>query len=237
MQYDRNRDGKLTASELAVRYANRRVEEEERRAGSADRGRGGFAGFGGRGDANAGGWGRGGEEGGWGRGGATQEEQKPDRFGDAKSYKLSAGKSSTVSGLPDFFARSDANGDGQVLMSEFSSSWDVETLQEFQKWDLNNDGIILPRECLAALESGARVSSSTASASTSAKTSGSSGGSASDADIEWVKRIMGKYDTNSDGQLTAKEWNAMIIKPEGADTNGDGVITIDEYAEFRAKNR
>ncbi len=232
MQYDRNRDGKLTASELAVRYANRRVEDEARRAGSSSRGQ--SSGWGARGGAMAGGWGRGSADGGWGRSGEAQEDEKPDRFGDAKSYKLTGGNSAAVSGLPDFFARSDANGDGQVMMSEFSSSWSVETLEEFQKWDLNNDGIILPRECLAALDGGARVSSSTAS-SPAAEASGT--GKASAADIAWVKGIIGKYDTNSDGQLTAKEWGAMIVKPDGADTNGDGVITVTEYAEFRASKR
>lgn len=228
MQYDRNRDGRLSASELAVRYANRRVAEQERRAS---------------GDNDRGGWSRGDSDRGWSRGSSEKKEEKPSRFGDAKSYRLQPKGASEVNGLPDFFSRSDANGDGQVMMNEFSSSWDANTLAEFLKWDLNSDGIILPRECLAALDNGTRVSGSAASgsssasrsssASTSTKTSSAIGGT----QMEWAQRQIAKYDKNRDNQLTASEWEKMLIKPVGADANGDGVLTVEEYAAFRAKKR
>ena len=238
MQFDRNRDGKLTATELAVRYANRRIEESQRDEERQDDRRSRWGGFGGGGDD------------GWTRSDDRREESKEEekRFGDAKSYRLTSReeKTNNSKGLPDFFARSDADGDGQVFMHEFSSSWNDDTLAEFVKWDLNADGAITARECLAALEKGARVSSSTpsgssssssASSSTTTASSSSSGSSGSpDAvQIEWAKRQIGKYDQNNDGQLTAAEWEKMLIKPTGADTNGDGVITVDEYAAFRAK--
>lgn len=224
MQYDRNRDGQLTASELAMRYANRRVAEEERRENSDDQRRG----WGRGGDS---GWGRGGGGEGWNNAKQEEEEKQPDRFGDAKSYRLASGGDDSLKDLPDFFARSDANNDGQVMMNEFSSSWDAEKLAEFLKWDLNNDGIILARECRAALEGGARVSGSTASSSSGGSTPSAIGGT----QMEWAKRQIAKYDTNGDNQLTAKEWEKMLIKPTGADTSGDGVITVEEYAAFRAK--
>ena len=53
--------------------------------------------------------------------------------------------------------------------------------------------------------------------------------------MEWAQRQIAKYDLNRDSQLTANEWEKMIIKPTGADGNGDGVITVEEYAAFRAK--
>ena len=232
MQYDRNRDGKLSQTELAVRYANRRVAEEERRGGGGEDPRSRFAGRGGFG------------RGGFGRGGGDEEAEvdvPKERFGDAKSYRLDAGGGAAgVRGLPDFFARSDANNDGQVMMSEFSSSWNNETLDEFLKWDLNNDGIILASECLAALENGVRVGGggSSKSSSTRAKSAASSGSGPSSSDsatMQLAARLIGKYDTNGDGQLTASEWEKMLIKPVGADSNGDGVITVEEYAAFRSK--
>ncbi|MEZ6137614.1 MAG: EF-hand domain-containing protein [Pirellulaceae bacterium] len=230
MQFDRNRDGKLSASELAVRYANRRVTEEEQRATASQQ-------------RSRGGWGGAPATGGWTRGDSTDDKQEEQsRFGDAKSYRMASAdqKLNSIKGLPDFFARSDADGDGQVMMSEFSTAWSTEKLEEYFKWDLNSDGVITARECLAALEGGARVSSSGDSAPASNSASTASGGSSSSGgggsvEYEWAQRQISKYDKNGDKQLTASEWDAMIIKPDGADSNGDGVITVDEYAAFRAK--
>lgn len=229
LQYDRNRNGSLDKSELAMRYANRRVNEQNKEQAKNDsRSR------------------RGGESNGWNRSDNQPEDKNETapRFGDAKSYRSTATAKDRTSGLPDFFARSDANADGQVTMNEFSSSWSQETLEEFQKWDLNRDGIILPRECVAALAAGARVSGMTASGTPAADTgsnsapatsgtaaSGSSSGGS--AEMELAKRLVAKYDSNGDGQLTANEWEKMHIKPVGADSNGDGVITVEEYAAFR----
>ncbi len=233
MQYDRNRDGKLSKSELAVRYAQRRVADQA--AQQNEQGQ--------RTDSRSG---RGGDSRGWSRSDNRPEEAKEpvSRFGDAKSYRSTASASSKTSGLPDFFARSDVNGDGQVTMNEFSSSWNAETLAEFQKWDLNGDGIILPSECIAALAGGARVSGMTAGSSPTAGTDADKGQATSSSaarsapggpELEWAKRQIGKYDTNGDGQLTANEWKSMLVDPSAADTDGDGVITVDEYAAFRAK--
>ena len=230
LQYDRNRDGKLSKTEMAMRYANRRVADEERRSSSND-------------SRSRGGWASRGDNGGWGRGENREENSAAEtvnRFGDAKSYRSSSSNGTKVDGLPDFFARSDADGDGQVQMNEFSSEWNQETLEEFLKWDLNQDGIIIAQECLTALANGVRVDGGSSSASASAPSSSSSSPSASssssgDAQLDWAKRQIGKYDSNGDGQLTANEWNKMIIKPVGADGNGDGVLTAQEYAEFRAK--
>lgn len=238
LQYDRNRDGKLNKSELAVRYAQRRVAEQA--AQENEQGQ--------RGDSRSG---RGGDSRGWNRSDNRPEETTKEpvsRFGDAKSYRSTTAASSKTSGLPDFFARSDVNGDGQVTMNEFSSAWNAETLAEFQKWDLNGDGVILPSECIAALAAGARVSGMTAGGSATAgadagKAVGAQSASDSSAsrsapggpELEWAKRQIGKYDSNSDGQLTANEWKAMLVDPAAADTDGDGVITAEEYAAYRAK--
>lgn len=52
-------------------------------------------------------------------------------------------------GLPDWFARKDANQDGQVTMAEYASDWTDARAAEFAAYDLNNDGIITPAEALA----------------------------------------------------------------------------------------
>jgi len=41
---------------------------------------------------------------------------------------------------------SDANGDGQVSMSEYSRSWSSSAVSEFRRYDLNDDGIITATE-------------------------------------------------------------------------------------------
>ncbi|MGN6546921.1 MAG: hypothetical protein ACTHK7_17840 [Aureliella sp.] len=210
--------------------------------------RGGFSG--GPGGFSGGGpWGgRGGDSGGGGWGsrddGGGDSSQK-DKKADAKSYRSGStrDKADSTKGLPDWFARSDANGDGQVMMHEYSTLWTDDKVAEFAKFDLNSDGIITGRECLASLKNGASapsVSSSTSStasssssSSTTASASTSSTASPDEARLQWAKRLIDKYDTNKDGQLTVDEWSAMVIKPDGADANKDGIITLEEYAQFR----
>jgi subtilisin-like proprotein convertase family protein len=51
-------------------------------------------------------------------------------------------------GLPDWFFERDANEDGQIAMSEFAVEWTEELVQRFQKYDMNQDGIITTDEYL-----------------------------------------------------------------------------------------
>ncbi len=236
MQYDRNRDGKLTVNELAIRYANRRVAEEQRRAASGDR----------EGGRSRSPWASRGGDDGWRRSAAEDKKDlRKERFGDAKSYRLTS-SGSQASGLPSFFAAKDADGDGQVMMHEFSTAWNAEVLAEYLKWDLNSDGVITAKECIAAVNAGQRGGTVAASSPTGASTSGAASGSSASSGLsaqidpvlmDWAKRQISKYDTNNDGQLTPAEWEKMLIKPVGADADGDGVITATEYAAFRAKKK
>jgi hypothetical protein len=54
------------------------------------------------------------------------------------------------SGLPDWFREKDVNGDGQVDMSEYASEWTPALVEEFNRYDLNHDGVITAAECLKA---------------------------------------------------------------------------------------
>jgi hypothetical protein len=76
-----------------------------------------------------------------------QENQK-------KSYRFLTVSERLPKGLPEWFTRQDANGDGQVTMAEYTSVWTEEKAQEFARLDLNNDGLITPQECLKSNGSG-----------------------------------------------------------------------------------
>jgi Ca2+-binding EF-hand superfamily protein len=322
--YDRNHDGKLTPSEMAVRYAQRRLAEE----GSS---RGGSSAS--RSDATAS---RGGSSGGdsrmetmmraifdrydrnrsgvlerdeWGsfrsdpsgadtnkdnrisreemsaymqdrfRGGRGDRGDRSDDSGDRRYYAerdggggsgddRDSGKGDDTrqwyrfktlqerlpEGLPEWFARNDTDADGQVAMAEFAVSWSDSVIADYAKFDLNRDGLITPRECLAAVANGA-VRGSTAGPSsppgpTSTSSPPSSGGARpaspaassapapastagiSDKYLKYATGLVNRYDTNKDGMLTANEWKDMSLDVAPADKDGSGQVTINELAEF-----
>ena len=117
---DRNNDGKITLDEIIARLA----EYSERRSRESDRG-------------------------------SSDDSQNSGESGSGnsngrKSYRFLSAAERLVEGLPDWFARYDANGDGQVAMAEYSSDWSDDKAREFDRYDLNGDGLITQRECLNA---------------------------------------------------------------------------------------
>ncbi|MCH8923196.1 MAG: hypothetical protein IIA67_08635 [Planctomycetes bacterium] len=52
------------------------------------------------------------------------------------------------SGLPGWFKEKDKNADGQVAMAEYATNWSNETIDEFNGYDHNGDGMITPAEAL-----------------------------------------------------------------------------------------
>ena len=68
--------------------------------------------------------------------------------GPRKTYRFLAPVERLPKGLPDWFTRSDADGDGQIAMAEFSASWNDAKASEFAGWDRNGDGLITPKEAL-----------------------------------------------------------------------------------------
>jgi EF hand len=247
LQFDRNGDGRLTKSELAVRYAKRRLEEQGVQASQNSQQRGSTT------TNTRGGFGM------WNGNQAppnNQSAQKEEPKERPKSYRMktAAEKTSGTKGLPDWFNRNDANADGQVELNEYSSSLTPETVADFQKFDQNRDGLITTDECLKAIKQGAKAASavatiststsapSTVTASAAAGTSTPSALSATPStpaadQLAWAEKQIDKYDKNKDKQLTPDEWSAMVIKPDGADENKDGVITAVEYAKFRSQRK
>ena len=64
-----------------------------------------------------------------------------------RTYRFTRGADHLpATGLPSWFKSRDANGDGQVAMSEYSRSWSDRTVGEFRRYDLDNDGIVTAKE-------------------------------------------------------------------------------------------
>jgi Ca2+-binding EF-hand superfamily protein len=233
--YDKNRDGIITLNEMEYRYARRRVENTQETAGNQRR----------REDQ-----------------GRKEEEEKQFGYewGDRKSYRKTPLVERLPDGLPDWFSRDDADADGQVAMLEFSTDWSDSVIADFNQFDLSRDGLITPGECLRAVENGAvrgAVSSTSSGSSSSGDSSSStdrpSGGTAPSATAstgeaggaaaggldaryyEYFKKVVAKYDTSNDGVLTANEWASMSKDPSEADVDGDGRITVEEYARWTLK--
>ncbi|MEM6470381.1 MAG: EF-hand domain-containing protein [Planctomycetota bacterium] len=215
MDFDRNKDGRLTASELAVRYARRREVRSESENDDRDR----------RSDRN--------------RGGSVE---MPDVYGGRRSYRVE-GELKLPEGLPGFFSEKDANGDGQVEMSEFTTDWSEESVAEFFQSDLNRDGVITPKEAIQAVAGGASTPTTSAgsSSSTSPSSASSSGagpvGKVDEKNLAYAKRIIDRNDKNKDGRLVVSEWESMLISPAAADANKDGAITPEEYAWWMQERR
>ena len=248
--YDRNRDGVITMNEMEYRYARRRMENTQ-----DNRSRSGTSGGDRREDDRR----RGSRDG----GGENREANSADGSNAAlRSYRRKLPVERLPDGIPDWFARDDVDGDGQIAMNEFSASWTDGVLAEFNQFDLNRDGLITPSECMVAKNNGAvrggsigpASSSAPAPATTPAPATGpaTSEPAASAAAppastsagpvkvdpryYDYFKKVIIKYDTNNDGELTPDEWSNMSKNPEAADTDGNGRITIEEYAIWQTKH-
>lgn len=52
--------------------------------------------------------------------------------------------------------------------------------------------------------------------------------------LRYAERVVHKHDANRSGQLEADEWSALQGKPQAIDANGDGRITVEEFAQHAA---
>ena len=216
MDFDRNRDEKLSRSELAVRYARRREFKEDAkndgksRKDNSDRRR-------------------------------EDKTEIPDVYNGRRSFRSSDEKA-LPDGLPGFFTDRDKNGDGQITLAEYASEFNDSIVAEFMESDLNNDGVIIPSEALRAVEQSDTSSEpdekSTASSSRGSGSSKSKKSKSTDSDkpdekfVKVAERIIKRYDKNKNGELTAAEWSTMLMSPAKADGNRDGKITVNEYASW-----
>lgn len=126
-------------------------------------------------------------------------------------------------------AQFDSDIDNQLSLTEFAElDEELTGHMNFALADKDDNGSVSVEELFEYLESGSPFQPKDSPVATS-----SSG--TSNVSLELARRQIGKYDLNGDGVLTANEWEQMIIKPIGADANNDGVIAVDEYANFLKK--
>jgi Ca2+-binding EF-hand superfamily protein len=123
-----------------------------------------------------------------------------------RSYRFLPPSERLPKGLPDWFAQKDINRDGQVMMAEYATQWTNDTAEEFQKQDLNNDGVITSEECLKALGLWAGRSTSAAAM---ARMSASTAIARSAPPRPDATMLVKRYDANTDGLLDKDEWKAM----------------------------
>ena len=256
MQYDRNRDGKLSRQELGVRYARRRLagagQTQDQQASNSNNRRDAY---------NA------------GRPKENPEEkkEKANPYEKRASYRVtdSDGRMPNIPGLPEWFTRNDTNFDGQVSMSEFNRRPNQDTIDDFARFDANQDGWITNRECLAAVKKGyipgaaSSPSSSVASgvagssspsafgnttAASSAATNSTSStlasptasSAASDKTAlmrDWVvSKVMKKADKDNNGFLSPEEYRDSTPFDK-VDADKDGLISVDEYVASRLNRK
>jgi hypothetical protein len=63
-----------------------------------------------------------------------------------RTYRFTPPADRLPTGLPSWFKSRDRNNDGQVAMSEYSRSWSERTVNEFRRYDRNDDGVVTPKE-------------------------------------------------------------------------------------------
>jgi Ca2+-binding EF-hand superfamily protein len=122
---DANGDNVITRDELAVRlssYGSAGNSSSEERSGDADGNR---------------------------RSPIAAASSSGRSYGSRGGLRFRSASERLPKGLPDWFARNDADADGQISMAEFAISWTEEKLAEFAAYDRNGDGLITPRECLS----------------------------------------------------------------------------------------
>ncbi len=242
MQFDRNGDKKLTQQELAVRYAKRRIVEEAEKANKSNQSSASVA----RGDRR-----RSDDE--RSRDTANDRDVPVNPWSKQSSYKIAPRSGETVKGIPEWFASSDANRDGQVMMHEFASNWDEATLKEFGRFDTNDDGTITTFETLAAVKKGVLRGSAPPASSPGGVASATSNSPATasapaaqmdrsdlpaDAEERWVQYAglqIKKSDKDSNGRLTPDEWGASSGDFGSVDKNGDGSISLGEMYLLKKK--
>jgi len=225
------------------------VRLKNKRGGWESRSRGGD----GRGDAQAG----------QRNEGDAKANGVPHPFEKRASFRLTdnSGNNPKPAGVPEWFLRDDTNMDNQVSMNEFSRKWDPATLEDFYKFDSNQDGFITLKECLAAVKKGFLKGSSSSSSSmasgdagggspseNASGTAATSGGASAPATASaapaggmddrmkaFAKRSIERADKDKNGFLTPDECKSTSGATfADVDKDKNGKIDLEEYAQYRS---
>ena len=79
-------------------------------------------------------------------------KQREGSTGRPEFYRYRPPHERLSSDVPDWFKEKDKNADGQVAMAEYATRWTDATLEEFNGYDRNGDGMITPAEALKPRE-------------------------------------------------------------------------------------
>ncbi len=225
-RYDLNKDGKVTRDEMAKAMGDR---------------------FGGRSGGESGGrfYSR--------RGDRSRGDEKKDKSASSSSSdgrrsfrsRTAADRLADYEELPEWFARSDANADGQVEMSEYASSWSDTVVADFAQFDLNGDGIVTPAECMKAVERGAVQGAAPATASSSTPASSTAASSrASSPSVRPTSSVATRREPATPSVAASSQRATASAGPGNVsgryikfavgvikryDANKDGVLTADEW--------
>jgi len=78
---------------------------------------------------------------------SDRELGQPSARYPAKKFHVSPSR--LPPGLPEWFLARDADGDGQLDLAEFAPQGGQWAMEQFRRYDLNNDGLITPQEAVA----------------------------------------------------------------------------------------
>jgi hypothetical protein len=81
---------------------------------------------------------------------ASKTTAPPEPKPALTKYRFLTPKERWPKELPDWF-RAKADADGQITMAGFTDRWTSDAVAEFEKYDLNHDGIITADECMKVL--------------------------------------------------------------------------------------
>ncbi len=144
-------------------------------------------------------------------------------------------------GLPDWFRTRDANGDGQIAMAEYAQDWNDAKVRDYRKWDLDDNGVIVPAEALKVLgidaprqakSSAKPASAPTQVAASAAVRSPEAIQARNERRAESVVRtFLTRYDRDGSGALEAAEWADLPWQDASRwDADRDRRLTADEIA-------
>jgi hypothetical protein len=81
-----------------------------------------------------------------------RENARGDRRRQGKSYRFASPHERLPKGLPDWFVKQDSDFDGQLTMPEFAPRLSLGKVSQFERLDLNRDGLLVPEEYLQATD-------------------------------------------------------------------------------------
>jgi Ca2+-binding EF-hand superfamily protein len=136
--------------------------------------------------------------------------------------------------IPSWFKENDKDGDGQVALWEWTGS-----LEDFQKYDRNNDGFITIAEAMYFAPKPAATASTTPPAG-DATTPATPGAVTPAANTDerartFAQQIIRLYDRNGDGKLDQQELQAtrtLRFAWQQWDANKDNMLDLDEVTAF-----